>query len=555
MTQSNLTVPTSIAPSADPREAIASINAYTRGTLDVTVLAAKRQARLTGQLCTFPVTSEIGAQNVLARINRVDMTNAIHGSSDFQQVIADMGRLPHYSGVCDVLTARVEILGCKSDALGLGALACPPPSGTLLNEASAEELIEFQVDECQGTIGHITDRPELPMSIVSRHFGEHDDGGHGEAKHTAIFGQNGSGKTILGLALTALQLAANPEMGALIPDTAGDLTRKGGHKKGSFQFNFHDLMASAGRQVHLYEIADIRLNSPKTFEGLMTRFLRTALNTTGEKAAQVAAAITSDLFDKDVDIAIAQPERVVELLPEAIANSYAKNSRAAKLEDLREKMSRPNQRRRIIEQYRSQVMQFFEGKHSLRDVIEDSMCNGQIVMIRMNTMSEVEQAMVMGDVFYQLRKTAQDRFRQNHETFNGLVVLDEGPRWVPQGRDGNSEIADTIVDAFNTTRKLGIGWTIISQRISALSKDVVAQCHTKFTGKGLGIGADRDHLQRFFGDDGVAVYDQLALRGGYFWLGSGDLVNYGQGSQYFSFDTFGGNATEALKAANPHIWR
>ncbi len=116
-----------------------------------------------------------------------------HASPEFQQVIADMGRLPYYSGECDVLTARVEILGCHSDRLGLGSLVCPPSSGTLLAESTPQELVKFQVDECQGVIGHITDRPAMPMSIVNRHFGEYEDKGHGEAKHTAIFGQNGSG--------------------------------------------------------------------------------------------------------------------------------------------------------------------------------------------------------------------------------------------------------------------------------------------------------------------------------------------------------------------------
>jgi hypothetical protein len=42
--------------------------------------------------------------------------------------------------------------------------------------------------------------------------------------------------------------------------------------------------------------------------------------------------------------------------------------------------------------------------------------------------------------------------------------------------------------------------------------------------------------------------------GGYFWLGTGDLINYGQGSQYFAFDMFGGNSTEKLMEANPKIW-
>jgi DNA helicase HerA-like ATPase len=438
--------------------------------------------------------------------------------------------------------------------MGLSALVCPPRSGTLLKEVEPGQMELFQVDPVQATIGHRPDRPNIPMSIVSRHFGDYDMGGHGEAKHTAIFGQNGSGKTIAALTLTALQLAANPQMGALIPDTAGDLTKEDGHSKGDFQFNFHELMRRAGRVVHVYDISDIRLNSITTFRGLMRGFLKDSLNTRGENAEQAAEYVATELFDKTVDIAKAQPEAVLEILPEAIASAFAKNSRKTKVDDFQEKIANPRQRSRMIKSYGSRVAQFFEGKYSLEDIIEQSMCKGAIVMIRMAGMNESDQTMVMGDVFHQLKKTAQERFRQTHQTFNGLVVLDEGPRWVPEGRNTDDDIAETIVDAFNTTRKLGIGWTIISQRITGISKNVVSQCHTKLVGKGLGIGADRMHMQSFFGDDGLSTYDQLALRGGYFWLGTGDLINYGQGSQYFAFDMFGGNSTEKLMEANPKIW-
>jgi hypothetical protein len=111
-----------------------------------------------------------------------------------------------------------------------------------------------------------------------------------------------------------------------------------------------------------------------------------------------------------------------------------------------------------------------------------------------------------------------------------------------------------VTDAFNTTRKLGVGWTIISQRITAISKNVIAQCHTKFVGRGMGTGADLNHLETFFGKDGVQEYKSLELRGGYFWLGAGLLINYGQGNGYFAFETYGGNATEKIITANSHIW-
>lgn len=197
-------------------------------------------------------------------------------------------------------------------------------------------------------------------------------------------------------------------------------------------------------------------------------------------------------------------------------------------------------------------MQYFEGKYSIDELVEGFMDRGRIIIINMAAMSESEQHYVMYEIFSKVKRKAEKDFKAFGTTRNGLVVLDEGPRWAPQG--GENEVTTVIRDAFNTTRKLGIGWMIISQRITAISKDIVAQCHTKYVGRGMGIGSDRIYMKEFFQDDGLAIYDQLSLRGGFFWLATGHQVNYGQGSQYVAFETFGGDATAGIKKNNPHIY-
>ncbi|MEH1996982.1 hypothetical protein [Nostoc sp.] len=78
--------------------------------------------------------------------------------------------------------------------------------------------------------------------------------------------------------------------------------------------------------------------------------------------------------------------------------------------------------------------------------------------------------------------------------------------------------------------------------------------HTKYIGRGMGTGADHDYMKEFFREEGLVAYDQLSLRGGYFWLATGHQVNYGMGSQYVAFETVGHDATKALMELNPHIW-
>mgnify|MGYP001794111017 FL=1 len=533
---------------------VATVNSYKKGKLNVTILTGAKDRNISGKLCELIINSDLGEQRVLCRINRVDMTNLIHESLEFQQAIADQGRLQYYSGDCDILTAEVEIIACiRASDKAFSGIACPPKSGTWLRVLHDSEIADYQVEKIhQAVIGHLPDELEMPMSVINRHFGEWDLGGYGEAKHTCIFGQNGSGKTVLALVLIAAQLAANSQQGCLIPDTAGDIAKGGSHSKGDFKFDFIELLESAGRHPEYIGIQDIRLTSKTSFKQLLNPVLRRALNMHGEKSERLADRITEELFDRQVDLAVAQPDHILNAVVNSIASIYTGNKRREKATEAEEIRNNPTQLRSFLRAYNSGIMQYFEGKYSIDEIVEGFLDRGRIILLNMATMSESEQRYVMYEIFSKIKRKAEDDFKRYGTTRNGLVVLDEGPRWAPQS--GSDDVTQVIRDAFNTTRKLGVGWMIISQRITAISKDIIAQCHTKFVGRGMGIGSDRDYMKEFFREDGLVIYDQLSLRGGFFWLATGHQVNYGQGSQYVAFETFSGDSTQAIQDANPYIW-
>ncbi len=533
---------------------VATVNSYKKGKLHVTILNRAKNRSISGKLCELLINSDIGKQRVLCRINRVDMTNVIHESLEFQQLLAEDGHLPYYSGDCDILSAEVETIACiRASDLVFSAIACPPKSGTQLRVLHDCEVADYQVEKThQAVIGHLPDESAMPMSVINRHFSEWDNGGYGEAKHTCIFGQNGSGKTVLALALIATQLAANPQKGCLIPDTAGDIAKGGSHSKGDFKFNFIELLESAGRHPEYIGIQEIRLTSKTSFKQLLNPVLRKALNMHGEKSEQLADRVTEELFDRQVDLAVAQPNHILNAVIDRIASIYTGAKRREKETEAEEIRDNAAQNRSFVRAYTSGVMKYFEGKYSIDEIVQGFLDNGRIILLNMATMSESEQRYVMYEVFSKVKRKAEEDFKRYGTTRNGLVVLDEGPRWAPQS--GDDEVTQVIRDAFNTTRKLGVGWMIISQRITAISKDIIAQCHTKFVGRGMGIGADRDYMKEFFREDGLVMYDQLSLRGGFYWLVTGHQVNYGQGSQYVAFETFSGDSTQAIKNANPHIW-
>jgi RecA/RadA recombinase len=534
---------------------VATVNSYKKGKLYVTILNRAKNRSISGKLCELLINSDLGEQRVLCRINRVDMTNVIHESLEFQQLLAEDGHLPYYSGDCDILSAEVETIACiRASDLVFSAIACPPKSGTQIRVLHDSEVADYQVEKThQAVIGHLPDESAMPMSVINRHFGEWDLGGYGEAKHTCIFGQNGSGKTVLALALIATQLAANPQQGCLIPDTAGDIAKGGSHSKGDFKFNFIELLESAGRKPEYIGIQEIRLTSKTSFKQLLNPVLRKTLNMQGEKSERLADRVTEELFDRQVDLAVAQPNHILNAVIDGIASIYTtgakRREKETEAEEIRDNAA---QNRSFVRAYTTGVMKYFEGKYSIDEIVQGFLDNGRIILLNMATMSESEQRYVMYEIFSKIKRKAEEDFKRYGTTRNGLVVLDEGPRWAPQS--GDDDVTQVIRDAFNTTRKLGIGWMIISQRITAISKDIIAQCHTKFVGRGMGIGADRDYMKEFFREDGLVMYDQLSLRGGFYWLVTGHQVNYGQGSQYVAFETFSGDSTQAIKNANPHIW-
>lgn len=533
---------------------VAVVNGFNRGSLQVTVLSRAKGTPLVGRLATLPIHANGNKQLVLARITTVDMTNPVHGDEHFQQIIADQGGIEYYSNDCDVWTATVDIVSAIDDASGeFTGISCPPHSGTRLTLVDPDTQARFRLDKVHYfNVGHLPGQPENLVSLTNRSFGPYEDGGYGEAKHSVVIGQNGSGKTVLALSNLAARLVANKSMGCFVPDTAGDITKGGSHSKGEFKFNFNELLEEGGRGAELLGIEDIRLTSKTGWSRFAEPFFKKQFNMHIEKAEEMARRVSDALFDKEVDITQASGDKVLEAVLTFIQSIYTGAKRTEKAAEVDEIRNDPRRFKAFCDRYDKDVAHFFRGKHVVDDLIRGFLTSGKIYLVNMASLSQDAQQKVMYEIFYKVKKTAEVQFKISGQTFNGIIALDEGPRWVPEG--GSDEVTKVIVDAYNTTRKYGIGWMIISQRVASIKKDVIAQAHTLYFGRGLGVGADLEHLKQQLGQDGLIEYQNLSLMGGYFWMAVGHEVNLGQGNKYVAFHTFGGDANAQIKSSNTHIW-
>jgi hypothetical protein len=540
----------------DPN-AIAVVNSCQGNTINATVLDQSKNQRLDGSLVELKIKGLDSEQMALGRMGMVSMRNPYHENPSMAAVIAHNGRIDYLSESADVCDVKIELISCVDVATGeIGPRETPPSSATEIFKVGANGLDKYRPEKVhQAVVGYLSGYSDVGISIINKGFQSPEDGGWGEAKHDAYFGRNGSGKTVKAAMDIACQLVACPDMGCLIPDTAGDLSLKDAHSKGDFKFDLFELLELGGRGYSILNIEDIAMSSQSIFVTRLCPLFIKRLSTNGEKAKELAERVAEDLFgNKDVQIDQVSEERLLQSITEMIPVAFAGRNTETKNDAFARICDRPNLRTSFLKAFDNEVASLFKGKEKIDDLIKRFLWKGEIIVIKMMNIPGEDQRLIMQEIFLKTTRTAEKAFHANGSMVNAKVVLDEGPRWVPQDRKKQDGVSDVIIDAFNTTRKYGLGWTIISQRITAISKDVLAQCHTIWYGKGLGIGADADHIKSSLGEDGYQQYLAMQLQGGYPWIGIGDTINLGVGNQYVALSPFSGDANTALMEANPHIW-
>lgn len=554
-----------------PADAIATVNGVKGGTFHLTIRRQARGGDLQGSLATVGVDTEAVRQRALIRIGCVDRSNPIHDNPAMQPLLMDKGSIRPFSGDCDYETADAEVVSCLSIDTGkIEGIRSNPPSGSTVVSLTSTDLLQFMNErEFYTVIGHEPRREDVPVSLVCKDFGPSEDqaykgkrrGGLNEAHHSIFAGQNGSGKTVAALSFGASLLAMHPQMGCLIPDTAGDISRHGSHHSPEFKFSFIELLEHAGRSVTIVGIDQVRLESVDTFVSLLGQYFRKALgNVKPENAADLADAVAFRELrvdgERPIDLDVMTGQAVLAAALNAVPRAWSSGpTRAAKQADIQDILSNPNSLRVFCERYERQVCKYFKGGRSLADISKGFLEDGEIILLRLDSMSPHDQRFVMAELFQHVRRHAAKKYhRENERMVNALIVLDEGPTWVPEG--SSDPIAEIVKDSYRQTRKQGLGWLVITQRLADISKTVLSEARNKFFGRNLTSKTDLDHIENLIGKDGVEHYKRLGKQGvAYPWVITGECVNVGIGSNYTTLETFGGDATAKLMEANPHIWK
>jgi hypothetical protein len=538
---------------------IATVDGVKDRLIDVTISSEAIGQPIEGSYVIIAADGDV----LLARITDINRNNPVHEKDSFAPMIMKYGTLAHWSGEADIERGKAAVISVKGSNDEFVPWRRNPASGAAVDLVEAQMFRGFLAEKKYYTVlGVIPNSGGLPATIINRHHGvkidphtKHDLGGRGSAGalHTGVFGQNGSGKTIMVSMLICGKLGMHRDMGLLMPDTAGDLADSNRHSDGEFMWNYGDVLKAADVQLETVSIADVRLTSVDTLEKKLIPFLRSQLSLGGDKDELLARRIVIELFEgkKTVDVKLLTAGAVVDMIVAQIGFCYATGrTQTDKINDATRLRNNASSMR-FFEQGFEPIRKLFDGRESVADIVKGVLSKGRKVIIVMSGMESEDHHFVMHELMSLLILWARINFNYGHQS-NALVVLDEAIRWVPEGKA--DETNELIQKAFRETRKYGLGWYVVSQSMAGISKDVLRECRTKWFGRHLGIGVDREHLEQSLGKRGVRAYDDLETQGGYFWVGVGDDINIGSG-QYFSLHPFGGDATTAFIEANPHIFR
>jgi hypothetical protein len=501
---------------------------------------------------------------VLGQVTEVITTNRWHENPSLKNFIKRRGKLPNLTGVGDVTTAKIQIVGTyvKTDnKYKKERMTVPPGSGIPLLVVEQQTIHDIMRDEIGiGYVGKILGPGDLPAPATLKHFGDSVDGGTGEAYMGGFFGPPGSGKTVMAAVFDALW-ARNDEMGLLILDPQGEFAENKIARGSGFEFDFHTMLRTTtnGRfdpANDCINISDIKLEGFGLFAALLERDRLFQLIGLGSGKIADAVVAVEDALEVLVEPAShcewrigdsltrtaefqEQYDKVKAAVVNACGNVYASGSRTAKIREFGD--SWDNNRAQIHGIWDAVAERFAERdehgneKQDLVRIIRSVMEDGRKLILDLSPsrlgIEDKYKLHLMHFAMKRISQAAQIAYKQNGNV-NCLIVLDEAGRFIPESSkdDEKSSMAKYITERVKEMRKFRVGWQFITQTVTEIQKDIYRSLHYRVYGVGLGVGSEEQYIKDMEGKEAFAMYATLPeprLSGIYSHMMCGNIIALG----------------------------
>jgi hypothetical protein len=480
-------------------------------------------------------------QLALASVGEIETRNRWHEDPNMRGVLRIHGQLPHLSAEGDVRSAAARIQAVyETDAPhppfshppaeAGGALGMSPTTGQevrLVDNDLIQDLISRHQDEVI-YLGYLY-RTNVLLPMYVRAMA--DPKGIG-AYHTGVFGRTGSGKTTFACFLLAAHLK-HTSQSIFVFDPQGQFTTQN-----EFTLNIQGLARQFGREVRLLSIAeDIQLpqdaplaiellNSTRFFQQLgmksrnlnrqaaideMERILRGHRGWSGEAAADVMRRLLESLAADEAAMtriyaSNGPRERFTTMIATALGDDTEFDLLLGQFEPVHSLFTS----RKGADGSRIGL------QHLINTVLEDSDEPKPYVVVDLSSRagndwldSGSTKARLIRKIASELRRIAEDKWREMEKSLNCVVMFDEAARFASAQPEGEQEalLASRLVDYIRETRKTGIGWTFITQEIGSLDSRIYMQLTVRAFGYGLTSGGDLNRIRDEIGrGSGLELY-------------------------------------------------
>lgn len=355
-----------------------------------------------------------------------------------------------------------------------------------------------------------------------------------EAYHILVSGQTGSGKSteakkiLVAYAKNDRQKSLECEqsgrryrpMNFLILDPVGEFAKSfQGRDTGHFALNLRNIWDTLGkRQPEIYGINEIALDRWDMLEVLIKK----------EGLLRIIAIRGSDNQDIAINILMRELEAkgvslsslktlsaldIFRIIKDNLERIYTQTNKRREIEDL---MKRPHIQIEFKNKW-DEIADWFDttSKRKIGSIVRSLTSNSdRTVVIDLSSLDWENpiKYMIIYSIFSTLVRAGEEAYRED-DMLNTMVVIDEAHRIIPAKLPSDAEeykkkTREKVVTAFRETRKLGIGWMVISTRISNLHTEVWEHSRVKLFGFGLSTGKDADLLKELYGKNVLEIYKQ-----------------------------------------------
>jgi len=387
---------------------------------------------------------------------------------------------------------------------------------------------------------------DLPSPLHLEDFSQQN-----EAYHFVVAGVAGSGKSTL-VKMLLSGYARNPGMNFFILDTAGEFARAfRDEAESGLSIRMGTLWQRLRRpDPRILGINEIALGSWEALEELLRE----------HKVLEALGVKNPNSQRLGVEHLVSELRRKAEL-------SELKHSKAKVLEVLRSESflratysSEESQRslagavedpvflERFWGAFERIAENFAKGRPTVQGLVQELRRRpGTTVVLDLSALSwgNAFKYVFIRDVVKTLTHEAMRAYREEGgANFNTLVVVEEAHRLVPpkgwiEGRE-QDETRRTVLRALTETRKAGLGWMLISTRLSNLDRAVYEEARVRIIGRGLSSGEDADRIRESYGPEVLNQYrtlpdpvDPLAERRSHVFMFAGPICVFSRETPEF----------------------